>query len=141
MFINSSKMVVPYLICFYFNLPSARKKSCVNGRPTYHGTSPPRRDRNPKSLASCINFVSAYVDPLAKTHGHLRMPSTPGVRDRSHHYIMFPARHTMPTKCIKLYHSAHGPGCGSVHARPTSDARAWMYARKHPLSIRASLAV
>ena len=108
------------------------QKTRVIGRPTpHHDTSPPRRGRNPKSLASCmmIFFFFVYADPLAKTYGHLWMPSTPGVRDRRCRYRIFPARHTMHAKCIKIHHSAHGPGCGSLHTRPTRDMRTWMYAR------------
>ena len=143
MFINSSIMVLSYLIYFYSNLPSLRAlKTRVNGRPTKnHGASPPRRSGNPKSLASCLmNFFRSRW-PMPKTHGHLWMPSTSGVRGYNGRYRIFPARRQMHAKCTKIHHSAHGPGCGSPHARSTGDARGWTYAGGFQLSFGASVAV
>ena len=129
MFINSSIMVLSYLIYFYPNLPSMRAlKARVNRRPTKnHGESRPRRSGNPKSLASCLMIFSRSGGPTHKTHRHLRMPSTPGVGYRSRRYRIFPARRAMHAKCIKIRHGAHGPGCGSPHTRPTGGTRGWTY--------------
>ena len=59
---------------------------------------PHRRSGNPKSLAFYVmNFFRSRM-PTPKTHRHLRMPSTPGVRDRSGRYRIFPARRQMHAK-------------------------------------------
>ena len=52
------------------------------------------RNRSPATL--WIFFRSRW--PTPKTHGHLRMPSTPGVRDCSGRYRIFPARRQMHAK-------------------------------------------
>ena len=82
------------------------------------------RNRSPPTL--CIFFRSG--GPTHKTHGHLRIPSTPGVRDRSRCYRLFPARRAMHAKRIKIRHVVQGQGCGSPHIRLTGDARGWAYA-------------
>ena len=50
---------------------------------------------NPKSLASYVMDFFRSRWPTPKTHGHLRMPSTPGVGYYSGRYRIFPARRQM----------------------------------------------
>ena len=88
---------LPYL--FYSNVPSAQKQMRVNGRPTpHHDTTPRRRGGNPKLLVSCITLFSVYADPLAVTHEHLQMPSMPGVRGISRRHRIFLTRRQMHAK-------------------------------------------
>ena len=97
-------MAVLYIIYFtLIYLVSACKKNVNHQRPTtHHGTFPPPpaaaiRNRSPPAL--WIFFRSRW--PMPKTHRHLRMPSTPGVRGYSGRYRIFPARRQMHAKCIK----------------------------------------
>ena len=121
---------LPYLsISTLFYLAHAQKNTQKRPTNTTLWHNPPTLGRKSK-IASLLYYIFffAHATPLARTHGHLRMPSTPGVRDLSHRYRIFPARRAMPTKCTKLQHSVYGSGCRSLDTHPTGDARAWTYA-------------
>ena len=100
MIINSSIMVVSYIIYFYSNLPSARvknaRKRSTNDTPWHVPPPPQRKSEIARLLRYGFFFRSRWRTP--KTHRHLRMPSTPGVRDCSGRYRIFPARRQMHAK-------------------------------------------
>jgi hypothetical protein len=75
----------------------------------------------------------ARVDPSAKMHAHLRMPSTPGVRDRSRRYTIIRARHKMHVTPLDRAAAATTP------ARPAKQGHGRM--RGGLLLFGASLAV
>ena len=94
------------------------------------------QNRTPPAL-----YVSYHLPGLTlKIHGHLWIPSAPGVKVHSHRYILFPAQRVMHVKRIKIYHSMHEPCCGSNHARLSRNTGAWVYVDGGLLSFRASLA-
>ena len=93
---------------------------------------------NPKSLASYVmEFFFARGGRRPRPMGIYGCPHRRelGTTAAATEYFLHSAR------CMVMRRGEHGSGCGTPHARPTGDARAWTCAVGSQLSFAASLAV
>ena len=70
---------------FYSNLPRARVRKKTSTTDDQHHTMarpPPPRRKSEIARLLYYEFLFRSRRPSSKTHRHLRIPSTPGVRDR-----------------------------------------------------------
>ena len=95
-FINNGRTLLCLFLLYFTARARARAKK--HQPTTHYGTSShvAVEIRNRLPVVLCLTFRSQ--GPTHKTHGHLRMPSTPGVRGLSRRYILFPTRRQMHAK-------------------------------------------